>query len=605
MQDTIGHDNNVTSWDAVQEYIKLGFVCLPTENGGKKNPALSEWKKYQTVKPTYEDYELWFKDNDVGVGTLCGKISGLIMIDLDSYKPHAKIINLNTPVKVRTGGGGLHGYFKYREGQGNRATKDAIDIKSDGGFAVLPPTIHKSGNVYKWEIEPGLTLAQAMEQLPEISGELLEWMQNNKLDGSQPENDYIVSSSMGVGEGERNDKLYRFACSVLARNYNPDEALEMVAQVNRTYAPPLADNEVYTLFQSAADFISKTTYLNNPPRNADVINHPFKPISISELMNKEFSDIQWVVEQLIPAEAIVAISGLPSAYKTWLILCLAIEVAKGGVLFDNFTTTKTGVLIIDEETGERWMQQRVSKLQCEMELPIYLLSRTGFKLTEATVKQLLTFAKEKQIGLIVFDSLVRIHAARDENDAVEMAKVFGLFQKLNREGIATAFTHHNRKPGLLRSSNPSQDMRGSSDILAAVDCHLAIERKDEAITITQTKLRQGQEIRPFKLNIINDDNELRFEFAGEVEEEQTKKADWKESIKDFLSEQNSPKYKKEMFDELSSAGVEGGYSTFKSAVKEMLDKGEIFERRGEKNKVFCSLKAFDEQVPIEESASDS
>lgn len=331
----------------------------------------------------------------------------------------------------------------------------------------------------------------------------------------------------------------------------------------------------------------------------------FKPISISELMSKEFSDTQWVVEQLLPAEAIVAISGLPSAYKTWLILYLAIEVARGGVLFDKFTTAKTGVLIIDEETGERWIQQRVSKLQCEVDLPIYLLSRTGFKLTEVTVKQLLSFAKEKKIGLIIFDSFLRIHTARDENDAVEMAKVFNLFQRLNREGITTAFTHHHRKPGPLRSSNPSQDMRGSSDILAAVDCHLAIERKDEVVIITQTKLRQGEEIRPFKLNIINDESELRFEFAGEVDEEQTKKADWKESIKDYLSEQDVQKYKKEMFDQLKGAGVEGGYSTFKTAVKELVDRGELFEKPGEKNKVYCSLKPFtDEQISLLEGSSD-
>lgn len=338
----------------------------------------------------------------------------------------------------------------------------------------------------------------------------------------------------------------------------------------------------------------------NPEEN-EGLNSNFEPISLSELMIKEFSDTQWVIEQLIPAETIVAISGSPSVYKTWLILCLAIEVARGGVLFDKFTTTKTGVLIIDEETGERWMQQRVSKLQCEMDLPIYLLSRKGFKLTKETVGQLLSFAKKRGIGLIIFDSFLRIHTARDENDAVEMAKVFSLFQKLNRKGITTAFTHHNRKPGLLRSSNLSQDMRGSSDILAAVDCHLAIERKDKTITITQTKLRQGQEIRPFKLNIINDDNELRFEFAGEVDEEQTKKADWKKSIRDYLSEQNAPKYKKEMFDQLKGAGVEGGYSTFKTAVKEMLDKGELFEKGGEKHKVYCSLKPFvEEQIPIGE-----
>lgn len=348
--------------------------------------------------------------------------------------------------------------------------------------------------------------------------------------------------------------------------------------------------------------IIKDTLTNNTPPNDNLL---FKPISLSELMKIEFKDTQWIIEKLIPTETIVAISGLPSAYKTWLVLNFALKVAKGEALLDQFITKQTGVLFIDEETGERWIQQRILKLQSEFDIPIFFLSKTGFKLTEKSVEWLISFSKKYKIGLIIFDSLLRIHTARDENDAVEMAKVFSLFQKLTREGITVVFTHHNRKTGILRTSNPSQDMRGSSDILAAVDCHLAVERQDDFLVIKQTKLRQGEEIKPFKLNIISEQEEFRFEYAGEVDEEKTKKADLKQAIKDILNNENRQMYKSELWKSVQSAGVEGGYSTFKSAVKELVDKGELYEKKGERNKVFCSLKPFDESQAVIPATDES
>lgn len=319
----------------------------------------------------------------------------------------------------------------------------------------------------------------------------------------------------------------------------------------------------------------------------------FNPISLLQLMAIKYKETKWLIEQLLPVETITAISGSPSSYKTWLILEIAIKITKGELLFKKFATNKTGVLIIDEETGERWIQQRILKLQDDYNLPIFLLSKTGFKLTEETTELLIAYAKENEIGLIIFDSLLRIHTARDENDAVQMAKVFSLFQLLSKNGISTIFTHHNRKQGLLRSSNPSQDMRGSSDILAAVDCHLAIDRKDESITITQTKLRQGEEIKPFKINIVNDDTKLSFNFSGEVDELTRLKKDFAEAIKDLLEQEGKPMCKKEIFQSLHESGIEGGYSTFKNAVQELVNKGELYEQRGERNKNFCSLIPFE------------
>lgn len=324
------------------------------------------------------------------------------------------------------------------------------------------------------------------------------------------------------------------------------------------------------------------------------VEENLKPLALTDLMNKKFPDTEWTVEQLIPSGARVAISGAPAAFKTWLVLDLILKVSRGEILFDKFVTNQTGVLLIDEENGERLLQKRFQMLNKTFDLPVYLLSFSEFKLSKGSIEKLIVFAKEKDIKLVVFDSLVRIHGA-DENDATKMASVLGLLTKFTKEGIAVIFTHHNRKQGAFRS-NPSQDMRGSTDILASVESHIAVERKpkEDYLIITQTKLRQGAEMKPFKLNIINDGQEIKFEYSGEVDEIQTKKADFRESIKNILEFEGKPMYKKELFETLREGGVDGGYSTFKGAVDEMKEKGELFEKKGEKNKTFCSLVPFEE-----------
>ncbi len=148
----------------------------------------------------------------------------------------------------------------------------------------------------------------------------------------------------------------------------------------------------------------------------------FKPLLLSDLMKKEFKNPEWLVQGLIPSEGIVAISGAPASYKTWLVLDLAIKVAKGDILFDKFATDQTGVLIIDEESGEWTLQRRFQKLQKSNDMPIYIMPLKEFKLTEQSAEQIIFIAKANGIKLAIFDSLVRIHS-EDENDAMKIAKM--------------------------------------------------------------------------------------------------------------------------------------------------------------------------------------
>lgn len=324
----------------------------------------------------------------------------------------------------------------------------------------------------------------------------------------------------------------------------------------------------------------------------------FLPIALSDLMAREFTDTEWVVDRLIPSTGLVVISGEPAAHKTWIVLHLALCVSEGGILFDKFATHQTGVLIVDEENGERLLQTRFKKLASKYDAPLFLLTLKGFKLDKTQVERVLGIARERGVSLIIFDSLVRIHD-QDENDASKMARVFGHLKEFSKAGITVVITHHNRKQGVFKSS-PSQNMRGSSDILASVDCHIAVERKEDHLVLTQTKLRQGEEAKPFRVNIFKTENEIRYEYGGDIDEAQNKKADLKEAINEVLGGHDGPVSKTELFNLCKAAGAEGGRSTFKAALKEMLDNGEVFEKQGEKNTRLCSLMPFDETPTLEE-----
>lgn len=317
------------------------------------------------------------------------------------------------------------------------------------------------------------------------------------------------------------------------------------------------------------------------------------PLDLAALMAKEFPAVEWLVESLIPSGCTVAISGDPASNKTWLILHLATQVALGQVVFDKFSTDQGGVLIVDEESGARLLQNRFKMLTVPPELPIHFLTLTGFKLAEESVGKLITKAEELGVKLVIFDALVRIHNA-DENDAVKMAGVFHHLKQLNKAGIAVVFTHHNRKSGVNKFSS-SQEMRGSSDILASVDIHLAVKKDGDVMIIDQTKNRLDAQLRPFKVNIIKEEDGWSFDYAGEIDEAVTVKTSFQTAIREILASADSPIWKHELFRMAAVSGVVGGYGSFKVAVSEMVKKDppELFERKGERNKVYLSLTPFE------------
>ena len=233
---------------------------------------------------------------------------------------------------------------------------------------------------------------------------------------------------------------------------------------------------------------------------------------MSDVINADYQEVGWVVDRLIPDQGITIMSSIPGAYKTWLLLHIAQTVASGEKLFQLFPTKQQNVLMIDEENILPLIQDRAMRLGIPEDSTIQFLSLTGFKVTPDAMKELAAICKRQSIGLVTIDSLVRVHGA-DENDASKMAQVFNNLRILSAPGITVLITHHNAKGSTEGKSN-GYSMRGSSDILAAIDSHIDVKKLGPGqLELKQTKSRLAPELGLLELEVITDDSTFEFKLT--------------------------------------------------------------------------------------------
>ena len=138
-----------------------------------KAPLISGWttKPLTTEKEVieqWEKYAKWGRTPNIGIvtGQICG---GYIVIDLDNkpekgvngyeeLKEWQRKTGLILPEQTWTaitGSGGYHLWFHTDKAMRGYANEEyGIDLRADGNQVVVPPSLHRSGKRYQWEIAP-------------------------------------------------------------------------------------------------------------------------------------------------------------------------------------------------------------------------------------------------------------------------------------------------------------------------------------------------------------------------------------------------------------------------------------------------------------------
>jgi len=251
---------------AAWHYFKRGWSIFPCRNkqplfeafastGGKNKWV---WER----KPTKEEVIDWWKTYpNAQIGLACGKLSGVVAIDIDTKTDRARHPNheLVDPellayeyglhLMTITGSGGRHLLCKYVEGVRNSAKSfhPQIDIRGEGGYIILPPSLHESGNRYEW----ARLVDESNEplDLPEAFLERSEAIQRVGTDWDQV--------ARGVGEGSRNNTAAQLTGKLL-QFLDKETAWKMLKGWNNENKPPLPEAELWAVFVN----ISKRSFIN-------------------------------------------------------------------------------------------------------------------------------------------------------------------------------------------------------------------------------------------------------------------------------------------------------------------------------------------------------
>lgn len=258
----MGETNPTTGMiEEARRCAALGWRVLPL-NTGQKTPLIAKWPTKATTDLSEID-GWWSSWPDANIGMATGAASGVVVIDIDERHDGedsfgelvARLGVLPETVESLTGGGGRQLFFRCPEGVEIRnATKLAgysgVDVRGDGGYVVLPPSLHPSGNRYAWEIDHDPTTGYPLADLSDAWIELLA-----KRAPLHEETSRASGNGGKIVEGERNDRLFRLGCSM--RRHGADETVihaALIAENDRRCAPPLGRDEVTKIARSCINY---------------------------------------------------------------------------------------------------------------------------------------------------------------------------------------------------------------------------------------------------------------------------------------------------------------------------------------------------------------
>lgn len=235
---------------AALDYLARGWSVVPVQSRAKR--PLVRWSPMQQVPPGRHDVARWYRRwPEANVGIVTGAVSGMVVLDVDIghggdesllalEQEHAP---LEPTLESLTGGGGRHLYFRHPgEPIGNKVGfRQGLDLRGDGGMVVAPPSMHPSGQPYRWRQGHGPDDC-APAPMPRWLREILTGAVAHP---GHPPAHWRALVREGVAEGARNATIASLSGHLLWRGVDPDVVLELMLSWNRQRCrPPLPDDEV-------------------------------------------------------------------------------------------------------------------------------------------------------------------------------------------------------------------------------------------------------------------------------------------------------------------------------------------------------------------------
>lgn len=220
----------------------------------------------------------------------------------------------------------------------------------------------------------------------------------------------------------------------------------------------------------------------------------------------------------MPVQGKCFIAGAPKANKSFVVLNLALALAKGESAFNNASypdgtpvmpiQKPYKVLYVEMEIGPDGLKERLLGMTGG-EVPnidFYIKSRDmQLRMDTPEGKEALgNEIAQVRPDVVILDPLAKFHLS-DENSAQEMGAIMRVGDRwIEKYGCSLIYVHHIGKQDFDNPRRGGDRMRGSSALFADVDTFIEVNRKSEASHLTPTielsfEIRRGKPIQPMYL----------------------------------------------------------------------------------------------------------
>lgn len=480
------------------EYVDNGWSVLPVRPE-EKRPFMTNWLQYTKTRAPKNMVENWFANlTGAGVGVVTGRISNMVVLDVERGCPYPieeLLRKYPTQMVARSGGGGYHLFYLYPTNQVRVANRvrifDGADLRADGGFIVLPPTMHPSGNRYEW-VKRG--------PLGAFPVALLDLQAQPRVQGDG----WITEALRGVSEGGRNDTCARLAGYFFKKGMNYDIVEALLLDWNERNEPPLPVHEVRTTIKSiershasgGSQFTQVQYTDDSSTTTQEQEQSSFSVMKMSDYVKGYGGEgVSWLVDDWLPDKSITFLVSPPESYKTWLLLDLAVSVSAGVPFLGKYQINNPGpTLIIQQEDSHAGLTDRLAliieqklnmlpkmgdeewSVPSMPDIPVYVHPDRQLRFDNPKVLEEL----EKQIAaikpkVILIDPLYSTTSSTDNYMADLANRMMVLKTWRDKYGCSFLIAHHSKK-NLDPDSTAREDSWGSQFLNAFLEAGWQIRR---------------------------------------------------------------------------------------------------------------------------------
>ncbi len=559
--------------DWARMYRNLGIQVVPAmtpqENSHSwKRPALSSWRGLEHQLVSDATFESWYSgggqhSNRSSMGMICGACSGSIfVIDVDLHKnqlAQSWLLEIRErqvwageleTVEQQTGGGGIQLLFRAPIGWLSPTCKTSlgIDIRGQGGFAMLPPSMHESGRSYAWKSghEPWnmgianapLWLCDEIDALAgPASGRGVNLVQDVSIPSEQTVDAFgnIINGREGYatrliwaaivseyrecpfkpGAGHSNAMMIT-AYDTYERNVksrlidtssSKGDLLERegrgISMFKEKWNYAMGQWDTKISHHANAHPISSSESLSaERPHVAEVRSQYFKGYPANEA-KPNLSQL-WLIKGILPQKGLAIIYGAPGSGKSFFVADLVAHISAPHIKDWRDRKAATGGVAYCFLEGGFGAVNRIAALKNRLgDLGYFVSYPESMNLSSAPkheqevrsaadcdAKKLVASIRREQgqVAVVVVDTFSRAMSGKDENSSTEMTAFISAMDYLSKElDCLVVVVHHSGK-------DQSRGARGHSSLLGAIDTEIEITRPNKELPgriAKLTKMKEG------------------------------------------------------------------------------------------------------------------